>query len=159
MADNKVDRARTLDAGGGRISPASRGLRVSRAQRHTMARRAKNRQERQRRRRPDDTDAPERISGVIGELPAYGYCRVWALPRRQSETDDITVINARRLYRIMRQNALQLECNPAICLRNGHIRGKWPSGKATRGGVLAASGSAVIMANTACHVRTGLLRG
>jgi putative transposase len=51
---------------------------------------------------------------VIGELPTYGYRRVWALLRRQSETDDMAVINAKRVYRIMRQNALLLERKPEI---------------------------------------------
>lgn len=39
---------------------------------------------------------------------------VWALLRRQSETDDMAVINAKRVYRIMRQNALLLERKPSI---------------------------------------------
>ncbi|MDR8383346.1 IS3 family transposase, partial [Acinetobacter baumannii] len=39
---------------------------------------------------------------------------VWALLRRQSETDDMAVINAKRVYRIMRQNALLLERKPEI---------------------------------------------
>ncbi|MCY0518402.1 IS3 family transposase, partial [Pseudomonas aeruginosa] len=63
---------------------------------------------------PDDTEALDRIQTVIGELPTYGYRRVWALLRRQSETDDMAIINAKRVYRIMRQNALLLERKPAI---------------------------------------------
>lgn len=39
---------------------------------------------------------------------------VGALLRRQSETDDIAVINAKRVYRIMCQNTLLLERKPAI---------------------------------------------
>ncbi|MGK3295896.1 IS3 family transposase, partial [Escherichia coli] len=42
---------------------------------------------------------------VIGELPTYGYRRVWALLRRQAELDGMPAINAKRVYRIMRQNA------------------------------------------------------
>ncbi|MFW8390169.1 IS3 family transposase [Klebsiella pneumoniae] len=64
--------------------------------------------------KPDDTEALDRIQTVIGELPTYGYRRVWALLRRQSETDDMAIINAKRVYRIMRQNALLLERKPAI---------------------------------------------
>jgi hypothetical protein len=41
---------------------------------------------------------------------------VWALLRRQSETDDMAVINAKRVYRIMRQNALLLERKSTIPL-------------------------------------------
>ncbi|HBW3857188.1 TPA: IS3 family transposase [Klebsiella pneumoniae] len=109
-----VDSARALVAGGWRISLVSRCLRVSRAQLHAMARRTKNWQDRRRRRKPDDTDVLARIHTVIGALPTYGYCRVWALLRRQSESDDMAVINAKRVYRIMRQNALLLERKPAI---------------------------------------------
>lgn len=114
MADKKVDSARALVAGGWRISLVSRCLRVSRAQLHAMARRSKDWQDRRCKRKPDDTDALARIHTVIGDLPTYGYRRVWALLRRQSETDDMAVINAKRVYRIMRQNALLLERKPEI---------------------------------------------
>ncbi|MDQ4429072.1 IS3 family transposase [Yokenella regensburgei] len=110
----KVDSARALVAGGWRISLVSRCLRVSRAQLHTMARRSKDWQDRRLKHKPDDTEALARIHVVIGDLPIYGYRRVWALLRRQSETDDMAVINAKRVYRIMRQNALLLERKPEI---------------------------------------------
>lgn len=111
MTDKKVDSARALVAGGWRISLVSRCLRVSRAQLHAMARRSKDWQDRQGKRKPDDTEALDRIYTVIGDLPT---CRMWALLRRQSETDDMTVINAKRVYRIMRQNTLLLERKSAI---------------------------------------------
>jgi putative transposase len=79
-----------------------------------MARRSKDWQDCRRKRKPDDTEALDRIYTVIGDLPTYVYRRVWALLRRQSKTDDMTVINAKRVYRIMRQNALLLERKPAI---------------------------------------------
>ncbi|MGF2465107.1 IS3 family transposase [Klebsiella sp. 7-CIP_Kleb.] len=110
----KVDSARALVAGGWRISLVSRCLRVSRAQLHAMARRLKDWQDRRCKRKPDDTDALPLIHTVIDDLPTYGYRRVWALLRRQSETDDMAVINAKRVYRIMRQNALLLERKPEI---------------------------------------------
>ncbi|HBQ2914759.1 TPA: IS3-like element ISEc36 family transposase [Klebsiella pneumoniae] len=110
----KVDSARALVAGGWRISLVSRCLRLSRAQLHAMARRLKDWQDRRCKRKPDDTDALALIHTVIGDLPTYGYRRVWALLRRQSETDDMAVINAKRVYRIMRQNALLLERKPEI---------------------------------------------
>ncbi|EPI3528871.1 IS3 family transposase [Klebsiella sp. 1SOBk12mer] len=110
----KVDSARALVAGGWRISLVSRCLRVSRAQLHAMARRSKDWQDRRLKRKPDDTEALARIHDVISDLPTYGYRRVWALLRRQSETDDMAVINAKRVYRIMRQNALLLERKPEI---------------------------------------------
>ena len=79
-----------------------------------MARRSKNWQDRRRKRQPDDIEALDRIHTVIGDLPMYGYRRVLALLRRQSETDDMAIINAKRVYRIMRQNTLLLERKPAI---------------------------------------------
>ncbi|EPK2959636.1 IS3 family transposase, partial [Klebsiella pneumoniae] len=110
----KVDSARALVAGGWQIGLVSRCLRISRAQLHAIVSRSKNWQDRRRKRKPDDTDALARIHTVIGDLPTYGYRRVWALLRRQSETDDMAVINTKRVYRIMRQNALLLERKPEI---------------------------------------------
>lgn len=109
-----MDSARALVAGGWRIGLVSRCLRISRAQLHAIVSRSKNWQDRRRKCKPDDTEALARIHTVIGDLPTYGYRRVWALLRRQSETDDMAVINAKRVYRIMRQNALLLERKPAI---------------------------------------------
>ena len=108
MADKKVDSTRTLVAEGWRISLVSRCLRVSCAQLHGIARRSKDWQDRRCKRKPDDTEALARIHSVIGDLPTYGYRRVWALLRRQSETDDMAVLNAKLVYRIIRQNALLL---------------------------------------------------
>ncbi|MBL1804267.1 IS3 family transposase [Klebsiella pneumoniae] len=110
----KLDSARALVAGGWQIGLVSRCLRISRAQLHAIVSRSKNWQDRRRKRKPDDTEALARIHTVIGDLPTYGYRRVWALLRRQSETDDMAVINAKRVYRIMRQNALLLERKPEI---------------------------------------------
>lgn len=76
--------------------------------------RSKNWQDLRHRRKPDDTEALDRMHTVIGDLPTYGYRRVWALLRRQSETHDMAVINAKRIYRNLRQNALLLERKPAI---------------------------------------------
>lgn len=114
VAVKKVDSARTLATGGWRISLVSHCLRVSRSQLQAMARRSKSWQDRRRKRNPDDTEALDRIHTVIGNLPTYGYRRVWALLRRQSETDDMAIINAKRVYRIMRQNALLFERKPTI---------------------------------------------
>ncbi|VZZ91541.1 HTH-like domain protein (fragment) (plasmid) [Escherichia coli] len=51
---------------------------------------------------------------------------VWALLRRQAELDGMPAINAKRVYRIMRQNALLLERKPLYRHRSGHILAKWP---------------------------------
>ncbi|HAG9419375.1 TPA: IS3 family transposase [Escherichia coli] len=110
----KVDSARALIARGWGVSLVSRCLRVSRAQLHVILRRTDDWKDGRRSRHSDDTDVLLRIHHVIGELPTYGYRRVWALLRRQAELDGIPAINAKRIYRIMRQNALLLERKPAV---------------------------------------------
>ncbi|MGS8469962.1 IS3 family transposase [Escherichia coli] len=110
----KVDSARALIARGWGVSLVSRCLRVSRAQLHVILRRTDDWKDGRRSRHSDDTDVLLRIHHVIGELPTYGYRRVWALLRRQTELDGMPAINAKRVYRIMRQNALLLERKPAV---------------------------------------------
>ncbi|HCX4216887.1 TPA: IS3 family transposase, partial [Escherichia coli] len=110
----KLDSARALIARGWGVSLVSRCLRVSRAQLHVILRRTDDWMDDRRSRHTDDTDVLLRIHHVIGELPTYGYRRVWALLRRQAELDGMPAINAKRVYRIMRQNALLLERKPAV---------------------------------------------
>ncbi|EMX5388378.1 IS3 family transposase [Escherichia coli] len=110
----KVDSARALIARGWGVSFVSRCLQVSRAQLHVILRRADDWKDGRRSRHTDDTDVLRRIHHVIGELPTYGYRRVWALLRRQAELDGMPAINAKRVYRTMRQNALLLERKPAV---------------------------------------------
>ncbi|EFL2117945.1 IS3 family transposase [Escherichia coli] len=116
----KVDSARALIARGWGVSLVSRCLRVSRAQLHVILRRTDDWMDGRRSRHTDDTDVLLRIHHVIGELPTYGYRRVWALLRRQAELDGMPAINAKRVYRIMRQNALLLERKPAVPSKRAH---------------------------------------
>ncbi len=109
-----MDSARALIARGWGVSLVSRCLRVSRAQLHVILRRTDDWMDGRRSRHTDDTDVLLRIHHVIGELPTYGYRRVWALLRRQAELDGMPAINAKCVYRIMRQNALLLERKPAV---------------------------------------------
>uniref|UniRef100_UPI0002CC1052 IS3 family transposase n=4 Tax=Escherichia coli TaxID=562 RepID=UPI0002CC1052 len=106
--------ARALIARGWGLSLVSRCLRGSRAQLHVILRRTDDWKDDRRSRPTDDTDVLRRIHYVIGELPTYSYLRVWALLRRQTELDGMPAINAKRVYRIMRQNALLLERKPAV---------------------------------------------
>ncbi|HHI0409683.1 TPA: IS3 family transposase [Escherichia coli] len=110
----KVDSARALIARGWGVSLVSRCLRVSRAQLHVILRQTDDWMDGRRSRHSDDTDVLLRIHHVIGELPTYGYRRVWARLRRQAELDGMPAINAKRVYRIMRQNALLLERKTAV---------------------------------------------
>ncbi len=109
-----MDSARALIARGWGVSLVSRCLRVSRAQLHVILRRTDDWKDGRRSRHSDDADVLLRIHHVIGELPTYGYRRVWALLRRQAELDGMPAINAKRVYRIMRQNALLLERKTAV---------------------------------------------
>ncbi|HAX9985091.1 TPA: IS3 family transposase [Escherichia coli] len=110
----KLDSARALIARGWRVSLVSRCLRVSRAHLHVILRRTDGWKDGRRSRHSDDMDVLLRIHHVIGELPTYGYRRVWALLRRQAELDGMPAINAKRVYRIMRQNALLPERKTAV---------------------------------------------
>ncbi|EFU32119.1 insertion element IS2 transposase InsD [Escherichia coli MS 85-1] len=96
-----MDSARALIARGWGVSLVSRCLRVSRAQLHVILRRTDDWMDGRRSRHTDDTDVLLRIHHVIGELPTYGYRRVWALLRRQAELDGMPAINAKRVYWIM----------------------------------------------------------
>ena len=87
---------------------------MSHEQLHIILRRSDDWKDGRRSLHTDDTDVLLRIHHIIGELPTYGYRRVWALLRRQAELDGMPAINAKRVYRIMRQNALLLERKPAV---------------------------------------------
>ncbi len=106
MVAKKVDSARALIARGWRLSFVSRCLQVSRAHLHVLKNRPGGWQDGRKKRQTDDADVLERINGVIGEVPTRGYRCVWALLRRESETLAVSVVNAKRGYRIMCQHAL-----------------------------------------------------
>ncbi len=114
MPPKKVDSARALIARGWRLSFVSRCLQVSRAHLHVLKHRRRDWQDGRKKRQTDDADVLERIHGVIGEVPTYGYRRVWALLRRESETLAVAVVNAKRVYRIMCQHALLLGRKPRM---------------------------------------------
>ncbi len=57
---------------------------------------------------------------AVADLPTYGYRRVWALLRRVGQ-DGLPVVNAKRVYRIMRTHNLLRHCckvsdEAAFCL-------------------------------------------
>lgn len=103
-----MDSARALIAQGWRLSFVNRCLQVSRAHLHVLKHRPRDWQGGRKKSQTDDADLLERIHGVIGEVPTYGYRRVWALLRRESETQAVAAVNAKRVYRIMCQHALLL---------------------------------------------------
>jgi putative transposase len=48
------------------------------------------------------------IEAAVRDLPSYGYRRVWACVRRQRELDVLSPVNAKRIYRVMRDHGLLL---------------------------------------------------
>lgn len=109
-----MDSVRALIAPGWGVNFVSRYLRVSRAQLHVILRRSDDWKDGRCSRHTDDTDMLLRIHHIIGELSTNGYCRVWALLRRQAKRAGMPAINAKRVYRIMRQNEQLLERKPAV---------------------------------------------
>lgn len=59
-------------------------------------------------RTPRDSGLVEEIQRHIGQLPSYGYRRVWALMRRDRAQRDAAPVNAKRVYRMMRDHGLLL---------------------------------------------------
>jgi HTH-like domain len=46
-------------------------------------------------------DLVEEIKAVIGEMPTYGYRRVWAVLRRAAKAQGLRSSNHKRIYRFM----------------------------------------------------------
>ncbi|RAP72095.1 IS3 family transposase [Candidatus Erwinia dacicola] len=73
---------------------------MSRAQLSVAARRQPDWQDGRKERLSDDREILMRIQRIIAGVPTYGYRRVWALLRRESESEGLTSANARKVYRI-----------------------------------------------------------
>ncbi len=102
--------------GGRRLSAVSQALNVSRAQLSIRVHRKPGWQDGRHHRQHDDAALLGRIMETMAELLSYGYRRVWALLRRQSETTRQPVVDAKRVYRVMRDHGLLLERKPAAPL-------------------------------------------
>lgn len=109
----KMDCACAPVARGRRISDVCLSIGVSRAQLSIRVHRLSDWQDHRRQPRFDDNAVLSRINTAVASLPAYGYRRVWALLRRESERDGKPVVNAKRVYRIMNTHHLLLERKPA----------------------------------------------
>ena len=55
-----------------------------------------------------EADLVAEIKAVIGELPTYGYRRVWAVLRRVAEAQGLQPANHKRIYRVMKAHGLLL---------------------------------------------------
>ncbi|WP_280287829.1 IS3 family transposase [Pseudomonas sp. BN417] len=104
----KLACALTLVAGGRPVKVVSESLGVARSQ-LTARLKQPSGEKRIRRRTFNDAALVERIQQAIGELPSYGYRRVWGLLRRQYEQQALPPINVKRVYRVMRDHDLLLE--------------------------------------------------
>ncbi|MCX4107611.1 IS3 family transposase [Aeromonas caviae] len=120
----KMDCACALVAGGRRLSAVSQALNVSRAQLSVRVHRKPGWQDGRHHRQRDDAALLGRIMEAMAELPSYGYRRVWALLRRQSEATRQPVVNAKRVYRVMREHGLLLERKPAAPLAQQAHKGR-----------------------------------
>ncbi len=108
-----MDSACALVTKGQGIAQVSRALGVSRAQLSLRVNRSEQWQDGHGNRQNDAADAEllSRILVIISDMPGYGYRRVWAVLRRQSRNDGYPPVNAKRVYRVMSENALLLQHN------------------------------------------------
>ena len=83
---------------------------MSRAQLSLRINRSADWQDRRSNRRNDEADAEilSAILDIISDMPSYGYRRVWGILRKQRRTEGQPPVNAKRLYRIMREHHLLL---------------------------------------------------
>ena len=87
-----------------------RTMGVSRAQLSLRINRSADWQDRRCNRRNEEADAEilSAILNIISDMPSYGYRRVWGILRKQRRTEGQPPVNAKRLYRIMREHNLLL---------------------------------------------------
>lgn len=119
-----MDCACALVARGRRITDVCRSIGVSRAQLNVRVHRPSDWQDRRRQVHFNDAAVLSRISTAVADLPTYGYRRIWALLRRESEREGLPVVNAKRVYRIMRAYHLLLERKPAAPQRKQAHKGR-----------------------------------
>lgn len=55
-----------------------------------------------------DDEVLSRILGIISDMPSYGYRRVWAIMRKQLRNEGLPPVNAKRVYRVIREHNLLL---------------------------------------------------
>ncbi|MEM8322572.1 IS3 family transposase [Morganella morganii] len=128
----KLDCACTLVARGRRITDVCRSIGVSRAQLSIRVNRPSDWQDRRRQSHFDDSEVLFRINTAVADLPTYGYSRVWAVLRRESEQDGQPVVNAKRVYRVMKAHHLLVERKPVEPGRKLAHKGRVAVGESNR---------------------------
>ena len=81
------------------------------ARSNVMARMARSDEWQDRRRSPpraDDREVLAEIEQAAAGLPSYGYRRIWAVIRNRRASETKPAINAKRVYRMMRDHSLLL---------------------------------------------------
>lgn len=104
---------------------------MSRAQLSIRVNRPSDWQDRRRQSHVDYSEVLSRINTAVADLPTYGYRRVWAVLRRESERDGQPVVNAKRVYRVMKAHYLLLERKPVAPSRKAH-KGRVAVGESNR---------------------------
>ena len=69
--------------------------------------------------KPDDQDLLSKIKTIIEERPAYGYRRVTAVVRGKLKEEKRSVVNRKRVYRVMKNHQLLLQ-KPAHRPKKAH---------------------------------------
>lgn len=70
-----------------------------------------------RQQRPDlisDQDLLKRIKEVLSKFPSFGYKRITAVINRELQSLDQTRVNAKRLYRLLKEYGLLLKTKPTV---------------------------------------------
>ncbi|AZE49072.1 Mobile element protein [Pseudomonas chlororaphis] len=91
------------------MKAVSESLGVARSQLTARCKQPTGEKRVRRRRVSRDAALLEQIKLAVGELPSYGYRRVWGLLRRQHEQQALPPVNVKRVYRVMRDHDLLLE--------------------------------------------------
>lgn len=105
-----MDSARTLVAKGRGIALVYRAMSVSRAQLSLRINRSADWQDRHRHLPNEEADAEILLDilNIISDMLSYGYRRVWGFLRKQRRAEGVSLVNAKRLYRIMCEHNLLL---------------------------------------------------
>ncbi|MDR5777036.1 MULTISPECIES: IS3 family transposase [unclassified Caballeronia] len=113
MKSPKMDCALTLITGGRPVKQVCDVLGVARSNVSVKLARTADWQDGRRARKTDDAGIVDEIRLLVADLPSYGYRRVWGLLRSERELRCEVPVNAKRVYRVMRQHDLLLHRRPA----------------------------------------------
>ncbi|ONX55653.1 transposase, partial [Burkholderia cenocepacia] len=107
-----MDSALALAAGGRPVKLVCEVLSVSRSNVSARVSRPATWRDGRQSRQTDDAAAVEEIRRVIGDLPSYGYRRVWGILRNERVAVGLVPFNAKRIYRVMRTHGLLMQRRP-----------------------------------------------